>query len=108
MKGNLSDFYRGTLKEREQFRYPPFATLIKITLDGHKDGIAAEMSTIQELIEPYEIDIFPAFTSTVRGNSVIHGLIKVESSKWPDMELVNKLRSLPPYISVRINPESLL
>ena len=108
LKGNLSDFYRGTLKEREQFRYPPFATLIKITLEGNKDGIAAEMSTIQELIEPYEIDIFPAFTSTVRGNSVIHGLIKVESSKWPDMELVNKLRSLPPYISVRINPESLL
>ncbi len=108
LKGNLSDFYRTTLSERKQFLYPPFSILIKISVEGKKDAIAKEMATIQTLIEPREIDIFPAFTTTARGTSVIHGLLKVEAGQWPDAELAAKLRSLPPGVNVRINPESLL
>ena len=108
LKGNLSDFHRSTLQERKRFAYPPFSRLIKITIEGKKDDIATSMAAIQKLAEPRELDIFPAFTSTVRNNSVIHGLIKVEPGQWPDVELVAKLRSLPPNVSVKINPESLL
>ncbi len=108
LKGNLSDFYRNTLEERKQFRYPPFAQLIKITLEGKKQAISEEMAKVQKLLEPYEVDIFPAFTSTVKGNSIIHGLIKVEPGSWPEMDLVSRLRALPPSVTVKINPESLL
>jgi len=108
LKGNLSDFYRATIDDRKQYQYPPFSVLIKITLEGKKEAIAKEMATIQSLVEPHEIDIFPAFTATVRGNSVIHGLIKVDPKNWPDMDLVARLRSMPPGVSVKINPESLL
>ncbi len=108
LKGNLSDFFRATVAERKNFKYPPFCNLIKITIEGTKDAIAEQMGTIQKLVEPYEIDIFPAFTSTVRGNSLIHGLLKIEPHAWPDPELVAKLRSLPPGVSVKVNPESLL
>jgi len=108
LKGNLSDFYRATLEERHQFTYPPFGTLIKISIEGKKDAIAEEMAHIQKIIEPHHIDIFPAFTASVRGNSVIHGLIKLTSHTWPTVTLVNKLRSLSPSIKVKINPESLL
>ena len=108
LKGNLSDFYRETLVERKQFKYPPFTMLIKITIQGEKESIAKEMSDIQKLLEPHEIDIFPAFTSTVRGKFVIHGLLKVDPHIWPDAELIAKFRSLSQNVSVRINPESLL
>ena len=108
LKGNLSDFYRFTLEDRKKFSYPPFATLIKITLQGKKDIIAKEMSAIKTLVEPYELDIFPAFTSTVRGLSIIHGLIKLPPLIWPNTDLLAKLRSLPPGARVKINPESLL
>jgi primosomal protein N' len=108
LKGNLSDFYRNTLADRKQFAYPPFSVLVKITLEGKKDQIAEGMANIQKQVAPYEIDIFPAFTATVRGKSVIHGLIKVEAGRWPDAELVRKLRELPIGASVKVNPESLL
>ena len=108
LKGNLSDFYRGTLDERKQFFYPPFATLIKISIEGKKDPIAVAMADIRKCIEPRELDIFPAFTSAVRGNSIIHGLLKISPNEWPDVSLVAKLRSLPPNVYVRVNPESLL
>ncbi len=108
LKGNLSDFYRSTVDERKKFDYPPFSILIKITIEGKKDLIAKTMADVAKFLEPQELDIFPAFTATVRGKSVIHGLIKVPNHAWPDIELVNKLRSLPPNVMIKINPESLL
>lgn len=108
MKGNLSDFYRFTLEERKQFSYPPFSILVKITLEGTKEAISGTMAEVVKILDPREVDIFPAFTSTVRGKSVIHGLMKVESHAWPDIALADKLRTLPPETKIKINPETLL
>jgi primosomal protein N' len=108
LKGNLSDFYRATLEERRQFRYPPCGTLIKLSIEGNKDPIAHQMAEIQKILEPCTVDIFPAFTASVRGNSIIHGLIKIEPHTWPNTTLMHKLRSLSPSVKVKINPESLL
>ncbi len=108
LKGNLSDFYRTTLDDRKQFGYPPFSVLIKITLEGDKKKISEEMAVVQAELLPYEVDIFPAFTSTVRGKSVIHGLLKVDRDMWPDISLVAKLRGLPQSVKIKVQAESLL
>lgn len=108
LKGNLSDFHRETVSERRRYGYPPFITMIKISIEGKKDAISLQMAEIQKMIEPYEIDIFPAFTGTGRGNSIIHGLLKVAPESWPNIELITKLQSLTPNVSIKIDPESLL
>lgn len=105
LKGNLIDFYREHIEERKQFTYPPFCSLIKITLTGKKDAVVKEMQDLQNLLHPHEIDVFPAFTHTVRGLSVIHGLIRVPRL---DRELSNTLAHLPQHIGIKIDPESLL
>jgi len=108
LKGNLSDFYRSVIAERKRFDYPPFSLLVKITLEGRKEDIARQMGELQAHLAPHEIDVFPAYTATSRGKSQIHGLMKIERRHWPEPELVGKLRSMPPEVSVKINPESLL
>lgn len=108
LKGNLSDFFRLTLEDRKKFDYPPYSVLVKITIEGEKEEIASNMAEIAAHLLPKELDIFPAFTATIRGKSVIHGLMKIPASSWPDMEVVSKLRLLPPNVSVKIDPESLL
>lgn len=105
LKGNLIDFYREHIEERKQFNYPPFSTLIKITLTGKKDAVVKEMQHVQTILAPHEIDVFPAFTHTVRGLSVIHGLIRVNKL---DKELSTTLAHLPQHIVIKIDPESLL
>ena len=105
LKGNLIDFYREHIEERKQFNYPPFSTLIKITLTGKKDVVVKEMQHVQTILAPHEIDVFPAFTHTVRGLSVIHGLIRVNKL---DKELSTTLAHLPQHIVIKIDPESLL
>ena len=116
IKGNLGDFYRTVIRERKQFAYPPFSVLIKISIEGRKDAIAKEMANIKAMLAPAanitsgpnELDVFPAFTSAGKGKSLIHGLLKVPTTRWPDRELVEKLRILPQHISVKIDPENLL
>ena len=108
LKGNMSDFYRGAIAEREKFKYPPFTTLIKITLEGKKDKIVKEMEEAQNILDPYEVEVFPAFTHTVRGNFVLHGLLRLPREKWPDKDILEKLRSLSPAVIVKVDPETLL
>lgn len=105
LRGNLIDFYREDIEDRKRFSYPPFSTLIKITLTGKKDEIVKEMQDLQNILSPHEIDIFPAFTHTIRGQSVLHGLIRTPRL---DHNLSRLLSTLPPDIQVKIDPDSLL
>lgn len=108
LKGNLMDFYKNEVEQRKRFNYPPFFTLIKITVTGEKDKIVKEMDSLRDFLSPYEMDIFPAFTHTVKNDYVLHGLLRIKRENWPDKDLVTKLMALPPYISIKVDPESLL
>lgn len=108
LKGNMSDFYKSAIEEREKFKYPPFSTLIKLTLEGKKNEIVKTMEEVQTLLEPFEVDVFPAFTYTVKGNHILHGLIRLRRDSWPNKSLVDKLRGLPPSVIIKVDPESLL
>ncbi len=108
LKGNTNDFYKDTIIEREKFHYPPFTTLIKLTLEGNKDNIVKEMEIAQNILDPYEVEVFPAFTHTVKGKYVLHGLIRLQNNKWIDRALLEKLNSLSPIVSIRVDPEHLL
>jgi len=107
-RGAVSDFVRHALAERRQFEWPPYAALIKLSIEGKRDAIALEMEKIKAFLAPAEVSVFPSFTAGTRGNSVLHGLIRTTTGSWPNAELLSKLRSLPPFVSVNVDPESLL
>jgi primosomal protein N' len=108
VKGNLADFYRLTISERRTFGYPPFTTMIKLTIEGKRTEVIENMKKVQEILDPYIVDVFPAFTHTVRGDYILHGLIRIPRGQWVDSKLLAKLRALPPSVAVRVDPESLL
>jgi primosomal protein N' (replication factor Y) len=106
--GNLADFYRDEIKERESLFYPPFSILIKITLQGDKKTVLTGMEQLQTEMMPYETDIFPAFIPIQNGKFSMHALIKVKRNEWVDQTLLQKLNALPPQFTVNVDPESLL
>jgi primosomal protein N' len=106
--GNLADFYREEIKERKTLFYPPFSTLIKITLQGDKKSVLSNMEKLQKKMEPYELDIFPAFIPINKGKFNMHALIKIRQGDWVDENLLEKLYALPPEYTINIDPESLL
>lgn len=108
LKGNMSDFYRNTIDDRKKFNYPPFTKLIKITLEGKKDEIVKEMEIAQNILDPYEVEVFPAFTHTIKGNFVLHGLLRINNSDWPKRDLIDRIKQLSPAITIKVDPDSLL
>jgi primosomal protein N' (replication factor Y) len=108
LKGNLIDFYRDEIVERERFGYPPFTTLVKITYEGKRDDVIEAMKVLKKHLEPWKVAVFPAFIETSDRTYVLHGLIKIAKDDWINKELLIKLRGLPQSYTVKIDPENLL
>jgi len=108
IQGNLADFYRDEITERRALDYPPFSTLIKITLQGEKRSVLAGMEKLQKDMAPFELDVFPAFIPITKGKFNMHALIKTKREDWVAAELLEKLKNLPPLFTINIDPESLL
>lgn len=109
-KGNMADFYREEMAERKILDYPPFATLIKFTLEGGKQAVEKEMNAFAELLKErgYAPSVFPAFITTVKGKYRMNLLLKLPSRQWVDEKLLEIIRALPPAYAIRIDPEDVL
>jgi primosomal protein N' (replication factor Y) len=108
IKGNLVDFYRDEISDREKFNFPPFSTLIKISISGTKDEVLESVENLQKLIAPHTIDIFPAFIPQSKGKYGVNGIIKIPMGKWPEKDLREKLKMLPMDILINVDPDSLI
>ncbi len=108
LRGNLMEFHREEIEERKSMGYPPFNTYIKFTLEGDKITVRKEMEKAKQFLEPNKLQIFDAFNKVVKNKHVVHGLLYLERGKWPDRNLLEKIRHLPPQFSIRIDPGSLL
>ncbi|MDO8259880.1 MAG: hypothetical protein Q7T50_00075, partial [Candidatus Magasanikbacteria bacterium] len=108
LRGNLLDFYRDEIEERESIGYPPFTTYIKITLEGEKNIIKKMMDETVETMKPYDVSVFDAFNPGNKLKYTVHGLISLPKGKWIDKTLLSKLRNLPPQFMIKIDPITLL
>ena len=108
IKGNLAEFYRDEINNRQSFEYPPFSNLIKITVSGEKKKVAEEMDKLEKYFDSYHLAIFPAFTPYAKGKYSMHALLKIPRDSWVDAALLDKLKNLPPYFNINVDPESLL
>lgn len=108
MRGNLVDFYKEELEDRKILNYPPFSILIKINIIGTKAEVMESVEKLQKSIEPFEIDIFPAFIPQSKGKYAVNGVIKIKKEDWPNEKLLEIFKTLPPNYSINVDPESLL
>jgi len=106
--GNIMDFYKDEVSARKCLGYPPFTTLIKITLIGGKSTVEKEIEKLANKLSEYEPLVFPSFISTVKGKYKINILIKLPEDKWVDERLLEELRALPMSFEVRVDPNDML
>lgn len=104
-KGSIAELSKEALKEREALGYPPFAVLIKITAEGSQG---------KEDIEKYAMSISKhqplIYTGAPnhKGAPRTHMLLKVPSETWPHPEIIAVLKTLPPSVTINVDPESVL
>lgn len=108
IKGNLLDFYKQEIAERESFDYPPLTVLIKVSLSGEKEKVEKVLHAIKENLKDFDVSVYPAFAPWRKGVYTMHLLIKIGRGRWIEKSLYEKLRQLPPAYSVSVDPESIL
>lgn len=113
---NLLQFYKDDIENRKKYNYPPFYTIIKVGCVGNLE----EKENIKEYLNESYKDYKPIIQETRTGKTefTVTMIIKIERSLWSnqilsldgkqDKELFKKLRSLPSYWSIWINPVQLL
>ncbi len=107
LRGDISNFYREELRVRKEFGYPPFTTLVKLSVSGSAEKAAAEVARLETLLAAYHPISFPARKENPRGGVLFRILLKVAGA-WPNDVLVDILSSLSPAIEVRVDPEDTL
>ena len=117
LSGNVLPLCREDLREREDFGYPPFKRLIKITFEGSAKETEMARSFIEKKLGDYDPQIFSAFTSKEKGQYITNTVIKINPEIWPlpnsdkkniNQELYKNLSELSLSFSINVDPEDLL
>lgn len=108
LQGDISKCIREELSARKNFSYPPYRTFIKISIKNARDAVKKDVEILSNLLSKWSPTVFPAFIKTERGKTIANLLLSLPTSRWPDEQLRNILMSFPPYIEVKVDPESLL
>jgi len=118
--GNLLYAVRDEIEERSIYKYPPFATFIKVSYKGTRENIAKEKRVLERIFRDYNPVLYQAYSGD-RGDHRIYTIrttIKLERPNWAlegmtahaslDERLLFILLSLPPTYKIQVDPEDLL
>ena len=116
--GMLLPWYRSELSEREQFLYPPYATIIKVTVAGSSTALVTQRNYLANMFKEYSPDIFKGVPIRGSGTQTLSMVLRIPRNKWSlptlsekgciDFILEERLRSLPLSYRILIDPENLL
>lgn len=108
LRGDLVTFTETELALRKAFSYPPYGTIIKITLRGKRADVASEMERLKTFLTDYAPIVPGTMAREPKNMFRMHMILKLAENNWPNNELLAKLRALPPHITVEVNPDHLL
>jgi primosomal protein N' (replication factor Y) (superfamily II helicase) len=99
--GNILEFYKSEIKDREEVAYPPISLFIKVTLPLKSRDILEKKEEVTRIFSDWR----PEFVSDKTSTSMI---IRLPRNKWPDRVLVTQLSLLSPDFLIKVDPESIL
>tara|TARA_B100002051_G_scaffold147570_1_gene139651 strand:- start:15498 stop:17390 length:1893 start_codon:yes stop_codon:yes gene_type:complete len=107
-RGALERFYDDEISLREMLQYPPYSTFVLLTWVGTKESVIELGKPIVSALEAFEIEYYnnpnSSPTKTER-----HGLLRINKEASIDpVIIINKLKTLPPYVKIEINPERIV
>ena len=106
--GNPLDFYRTDITEREKYGYPPFSVFVGLTASGPAQAIEKLRALIKETFAGYDlVGPLPAEAATKALWST-KAVVRVPPDTWPNADILEKVKSLPPSVSVTIDPDDIV
>ncbi len=116
-KPKLFAWYKEELTEREEFNYPPHATLIKVVGHFPKARINEARESLATELSQWTPDIFTGASAENKNHAKLVALIRLPKKEWwlpslgkntIDATLRQRLVSIQDSFTVLVNPEDLL
>lgn len=101
--GDIATFVREELVLRKALKYPPYTVMVKITRTGSKRQIIEDFQNIMPSLEPYGPRVFKQFHQISPSKFALHALLRMPTSKYPDIKLTEILKSIQPLFEVRVD-----
>lgn len=108
LAGDLLKFTENELAIRKAFSYPPYGTIIKITLRGKRAEVQQEIERLKTFLESYAPIVPGTIAKEPKNIFRMHMILKLAEGNWPNNELLSKLRTLPMQFTIEVNPDHLL
>jgi primosomal protein N' len=106
--GNLIEFYKKEIADRQVLGYPPFGIFIKITARGTRNFVSKEIENLKNILKDYNPTIFSSPHEKKGEQSAVNAVIKLPKEKWVDLTLLSILKSLLPHFEIKVDPDNLL
>jgi primosomal protein N' (replication factor Y) (superfamily II helicase) len=106
MEGMVISLYKEELRDRERFGYPPFTTLVRLTLQGRSERTGAEAAEYLRALEPLSPVLLEG-RAPRRGLLRLHIMLRLPRGRWVDQRLLRFIRLLPPSVEARIDPRNI-
>lgn len=103
-RGAVERFYDDEIALRKMLLYPPHNTFVLLTWAGTSISVLDLEQPIRESFSDIDIQYYNNPNSTPN-KTHRHGLIRLAQN---DPALIARLRKLPPYVKVEINPERIV
>ncbi len=109
LKGNTTDFQRQELFERKKLKYPPFSTLIKVSVQAKNEVLTQALETLKtDHLEDYQTIIYDSVSRLAgQSDAWTNLLLRLPAGVWPEPKLLELLRQLPPAFFINVDPENI-
>jgi primosomal protein N' (replication factor Y) (superfamily II helicase) len=107
-KGAVERFFDDEIALRQQLKYPPFSTFILLTWSGTIEVVGETEKIIKNTLDAPLAQFYPNPHST-ETQCQRHALIRIENQDVLTYKnIIEKVRRLPPYVKIEINPERIV
>lgn len=107
-KGSIERFFDDEISLREQLKYPPFSTFILLTWSGPQQTVLEAEKGIREILASPLVQYYTNPHSTPE-QTHRHALIRIPTHDASTYEtMIAKVRQVPPYVKIEINPERIV
>lgn len=107
-EGNILDFYRTEIREREELRYPPFSIFIKVSTEGTQTQLETKASYLQQLFKDQEPHFVLESRGQKTGTKKLSMILRLSRGQWPARDIRESLFLLPPDFLIKVDPDSIL
>jgi primosomal protein N' (replication factor Y) len=107
-RGAVERFYDEEIELRKMLKYPPYNIFILLTWVGTSNSVTDLEKPIATTLSNVEIQYYNSPNSTEQ-KTERYGLIRVPADEIEKyQEILSKLKILPPYVKIQINPERIV